>query len=626
MKPFVLSLCALILSSGCFSRTPALAEPAILLPSKTEIDLPVPEGDAAAALEKAILDAPPGKALRFRLAAGVWRFQRPLTLSPSLLVGRELELRGSGNGATRLSGSVEIVSASPAAGIWTLTAPISTVAPWSIFRQGRRLAPARHPDTGWLRLQATAPDQRSGFAVNSPELPPAGDLDGLMVDFLHLDASSLVPVASLNRDNCQIRFAAPLGDRAPERRMSASEARPRFAWYGAWALANQPGEWAQRRDGQLWLRQEGKPAPIEVPVSRSLIQIKGAPGKLLSGIVLENLIFEETACPETPGGLHPGTAAFFEPRDADGAYPALAPSESPRRAACLPAALRFEYSRDCRIDNCLFRNLGGTGIEIADGSRSIVLRRCRISGTGGNGINLGLRSALADQKTPFTESQPLPQDCRIDNCLIEDSGLLLHGASAVWIGYARRCSLSHCEIRKSPWSGLSIGGANSSRFMNAGGHLINDCDIHQVMTLLGDGGACVTRGNQELHDGSPTIFLRNTAHDLRSYSAAGPAQAWLCDSGSSGIAIRDGAAWNLDAPPLRFRRAADVRVDGMVLQCQQKYCGARMDGLFLEQRCEPGAVRIGLLPSPPQSWPGKAAEWPEESGLRYTGLRQKFRD
>ncbi len=626
MKPLAFTLCALIVTSGCFSRKVVTVEPGILLPSKTEIELARPEGDAATALEQAIAASPPGHTLRFRLAAGTWRFQRPLTLTPALLAGRELELRGCGTGDTRLSGSISVPSKSPASGIWTVPTPISASAPWSIFRQGRRLAPARHPDKDWLKIQSSAQDQRSGFAVKSPDLPPAGDLDGLMVDFLHLDASSLVPVASVNRDSCQVRLAAPLGDRAPERRQSASEVQPRFAWSGAWALADQTDEWAQRRDGQVWLRQEGQPAAIEIPVSRSLIQIKGSPERALSGIVLENLVFEETACPDTPGGLHPGTSAFFEPRAADGAYPVLAPGEAPRREACLPAALRFEYSRDCRVDNCLFRNLGGTGIEIADGSRSIVLRHCRISGTGGNGLNIGLRSALTAQKYPFTDNQPLPQDCRIDNCLIEDTGLLLHGASAVWIGYARRCSLSHCEIRKCPWSGLSIGGSNSSRFMNAGGHLITDCDIHQVMSLLGDGGACTTRGNQELNDGSPTIFLRNTTHNLRSYTASSPSQAWLCDRGSSGIAIRDGAAWNLDAPPLRFRHAADVRVDGMIMQCQKKHCGARMDGLFLEQHCEPGAVRIGLLPSPPQSWPSSAAEWPAESNLSFAGLRQKFRD
>jgi hypothetical protein len=575
-------------------------------------------------LHRAILAAPPGKTLRLRLAAGVWRFHSPLVITPEILAGRGLEIRGSGTGATRLSGSFSAKSEKTGPGIWTLPAPANGAAPWSIFLQGRRLAPARHPDEGWFRLQSAAPDQRSGFTVNSPHLPPPGELEGLVIDFLHLDASSLAPVSSVDRDQCQIRLTAPLGDRAAERRLCAAEPHPRFAWTGAWALATRSGEWARRRDGRLWLRSDASPGLVDIPISRSLIQVKGRPEKAVSGLVLENLVFEETACPEIPDGIHPGHSAFFEPRGASGAYPLLGKGASPRRGAALPAALRFEYGRDCRVDNCLFRNLGGTGVEIAEGCRSLVLRRCRISGTGGNGLNIGLRSDLAEQKLPFSEAQPLPQDCRIDNCLVENCGLLLHGASAVWIGHARRCSLSHCEIRLCPWSGISIGGSPSPRFMNSGGHLVNDCEIHQVMQLLGDGGACTTRGNQELRDGSPTLFLRNTSHKLRSLHPEAPAQAWLCDSGSRGISLRDGAAWDLDAPPLRFRHAAEVRVDGMILESRRDFRGARMDGLFLEQRCEPGAVRIGLLPSPPPSWPAQSSGLPAETGLSSAGLRQKF--
>ncbi len=199
----------------------------------------------------------------------------------------------------------------------------------------------------------------------------------------------------------------------------------------------------------------------------------------------------------------PTTAGYID-NQAGVLWNTSGPSPTPIR---IPAAVQVHRGQNVSFRGDTFAHLGGTGVDLADGTQGSSVVGCTVQDTSGGGISVG------EVDNPFqTEAALMTSNDVVAENVISFVGQDYHDAVGIWVGYSRTLVVAHNDIGHTPYSGISLGwgwGWASSCALQAmanipcrtgpiyaGGNQIVGNYVHDVMNALFDGGPIYTNGAQ----------------------------------------------------------------------------------------------------------------------------------
>jgi hypothetical protein len=215
-------------------------------------------------------------------------------------------------------------------------------------------------------------------------------------------------------------------------------------------------------------------------------------------ITFRNIGFEYTTwnLPATTGYIDNQAGVLW---DTSGATP------SP---AIVPAAVTVSRADGITFQNDVLKDLGATGIDLADGTQDSTITGSVITDTSGGGVSAGeVDDYFQNDPALMTTGDTISDDW------ISYVGQDYSDTVGIWAGYTRDLTITHNDIGHTPYSGMSIGwgwGYSSPCSMQAaeglsmcehgtnyaGGNVVTDNYVHDVMNTLYDGGPIYTNGGQ----------------------------------------------------------------------------------------------------------------------------------
>jgi len=310
-----------------------------------------------------------------------------------------------------------------------------------------------------------------------------------------------------------------------------------------------PGEWFEDvRAGKIyyWPRagEDMVRAEVFAPVFETLMQIEGSTDHPVSNIQFKGITFAHTTWLRPSQQGHVPLQAGMFMLDAKKLSP-KGTSYHPKldNVAWIgrpPAAVAVKNADHISFENCTFEHLASAGLDFESGTHDDLIQGCVFRDLGGNGIQLGKFSDTnVETHMPYNPSDERELCARekIANNLVTDFGNEDWGCVGIVIGYARNVAIEHNEICNLPYTGISVGwgwtkGTNALR-----GNFIFANRVHHVGQRLGDLGGIYLLSAQP-----GTTVAENFVADIQPSPFVPDPQHWFylyLDEGSSGITVRD---------------------------------------------------------------------------------------
>jgi hypothetical protein len=209
-------------------------------------------------------------------------------------------------------------------------------------------------------------------------------------------------------------------------------------------------------------------------------------------------------------------------------------------------AVLFNGAEDCALEDCVIDQVGGNAVFVNHYNRRVVIRGTHIAKAGASGICFvgdpaAARSPLfnydqvqelaAIDRTPGPKTNNYPAECRVEDCLIHETGRVEKQTAGIEIDLAQDITVRHCSIYDLPRAGINIGDGCW------GGHVIEDCDIFDTVKETGDHGSFNSWARDRFwRPNIAEVDARvRAAPDLPLLDAVKPIQLlhnrWRCDHG-----------------------------------------------------------------------------------------------
>jgi len=417
-----------------------------------------------------------------------------------------------------------------------------------LFVNGERAARARHPNDGWFRVVKAGPDRRTSFEYAEDDVRNWEDVKDVELLFLHDWSVSRVRLSGVDEATRTVTLQQPVGAGSSGFwLMDGFERHPRYALENGAAFLDQPGEWQMdRAAGRLRYRplpgQSPESAMVIAPASSGLLAVRGGdtPDRFVQNLHFRGLAFEYSSFTMLPAERYAGIQAAYHSADpSQGRFP-------------VPAAVHFERARNCSLRDSVVRHLGGSGVWLGQQCADCVIEGSVIRDVAANGVMIGEdRSRKFDEK-PWIASAPNQVAVRnvVCNCLIEEVGRQFHGAVGVWTGIAAQTLISHNTVRRTTYTGISVGWMWNPTPTPCRANRIEFNHIHEVMQILSDGGGIYTLG---LQPGS--VIRGNCIHGVPLNAGRAESNGMFLDEGTTDYTIEENTIYDVVRSPLRFHRA-----------------------------------------------------------------------
>ncbi len=478
-------------------------------------------------------------------------------------------------------------------GNWTAEIPQVADGQWTfrqLFVDGRRAVRARGPNEGWFRVEKVGPDRRTSFQYASGDLSSYGGLENVELVFLHDWSLSRVPIASIDEATRRLTAAPQIGGSSSWAVMDWFEKQPRYFLENAAELLDSAGEWfLDVKTGVITYKplagERLDQVEIVAPVAHQLLVVQGDPatGRTVRNVHFRGLTFEHAAW-RPANHVYWGRQActYWTTNPAD---PAASHEEAD------PAAVQFDLAQGCSFSQGRLAHVGASGIWFGRGSRNNRLSATIVSDTGGNGVMIGEGQARRIDDKSWWETSPeqAAQANAVEHCLVEHCGQELFGAVGVWVGLAAETTIANNEIRRHPYTGVSIGwmwwnptARPEPRKTPCRETRVVDNHIHDCMLTLSDGGCIYALGVQ------PDSVLRgNLIHGVRANAGRAESNGMFLDQGTGGFVIEENVIYDVTRSPLRFHKGWTNLVRNNVLEVSQgvppvRYNDTRQERIRLE--------------------------------------------
>ena len=497
------------------------------------------------------------------LSGGTYRLEAPLVFGPEDGGTSENPVQWkSRSGETAIISGGQILPPwkEEADGSWSVRLPdLGRASFRSLYVNGKRATRARHPDTGYLRIEKAGEDKRTHFYFAENDIPPLSKAEGLELILLHDWSVSRTPVKSIDWNTRRLTALDSIGSRLPFFTLTHWEPDPRYYLENAREFLDQPGEWyADFEKGIVYYL----PLPGEsigetsavIPVSEKLIVLEGNDENPVQHLNFSDLIFEHSAWQLPDKGYFGIQACMFSDR-----------SKAPGAWAKVPAAIELDRARSCCFENCIIRNTGGSGIWIRENCADCVISDSYFHDISGNGVSIGEgQDRLVDGEAWW---KAVPEEVstgnRVSHSLIERCGQQFHGAVGLWCGLVAETLIEHNEIRELPYTGISVGWMWTPEPTPCRANVIHGNHIHHILNILSDGGGIYSLG---LQPGSR--ITQNLIHDVKVNAGRAESNGMFLDEGTKELLIENNIVYNIAKSPLRFHKAhAPTTVRNNVLMC-----------------------------------------------------------
>ncbi len=374
------------------------------------------------------------------------------------------------------------------------------------FRQlwvnGQRRTRARHPNTGFLKIEALPETVKTGnrepgqdrFTFAPGDLKAWNNLKDVEVVALHLWVGVRLPVKSVDEEPRLVTF-----ERKSRRPLKDGKEPARYWVENALELLDSPGEWYLDRSSGLlyyWPLPGERLDQIEAIVPRlpNLLRLDGP----ITSLTFRGLTFAHTE--------------WAASRDA----------ADMQASAEVPAAIQCQGTRGCTFENCTIAHTGGYGLALGRGCKSNTIKDCEFTDLGAGGIQVG-EMAVRDNAEEQASGNILS-----DNH-IHDGGRVFPQAVGVWIGQSPGNQVVHNHIHDLYYTGISVGWTWGYGKSLARDNLIAFNHVHDLgKDWLSDLGGIYTLGMQP-----GTKIVNNVFHDIAGHQYGG----WgiYLDEGSTDI-------------------------------------------------------------------------------------------
>lgn len=246
-------------------------------------------------------------------------------------------------------------------------------------------------------------------------------------------------------------------------------------------------------------------APVVVPRLEAVVRFDGNPqgGKFVEYVELRGLTLSDTTF--DIGGKVAGDL---------------------QAAQHVPGSVRLRGARHCAVGDCKLVNLGGYGVELADGCRENRVTGNELVHLAAGGIRLG--GGAADSPAALRTGENLVADNHIHHL-----GEVFHAGVGVLSQHADKNKILHNEIDHLYYTGVSVGWVWGYGPSVSAGNVVEGNSIHDVgRKVLSDMGGVYTLGV------SPgTVVRGNVIRDVESFGYGG----WgiYTDEGSTGITVEN---------------------------------------------------------------------------------------
>lgn len=511
--------------------TPALAQPAadlfvapngndawsgtLALPNATKSDGPLATPTAARDVARRLRAASPGKPITVLLRGGRYDLAAPLTFTPddSGRAGAPLVFAAYPGETPVLSGGT-VVKPMVEEGVWVL--PVSwATAPFRHLSVGGALRLAsRWPKQGQFTISGLAgadpkanyrtPAERFEFAAGQID-PAWKNLSDVEVVVLHFWVAGHYRVKAVDAEARVVTL-----DRPSIRRFTEDGGPKPGRFYLTNVPDLDPGEFCHDRAAKVirYRPKDGETpemSPVVVPRLDAVVRFDGKPeaGRLVESVELRGLTLSDTT--------------FDTGAKAAGDLQA---------AQHVPGSVRLRGARGCAVADCRLVNLGGYGIELAEGCRGNRVAGNELARLAAGGIRLNGGEANS------------PAELRTGKNVVTDNhlhhlGEVFPAGVGILSQHADGNTIAHNHVHHLYYTGISVGWVWGYAPSVSVGNVVEKNRIHDVgRGVLSDMGGIYLLGV------SPGTAVRgNVIHDVESFGYGG----WgiYTDEGSTGITVEN---------------------------------------------------------------------------------------
>lgn len=176
------------------------------------------------------------------------------------------------------------------------------------------------------------------------------------------------------------------------------------------------------------------------------------------------------------------------------------------------AAVKVTGAEDICFEGCVFKHLGGSGLDYVAGTNRGKVDRCVFSDIAGNGIVAGSFSPSSlETHLPYlpADLREVCKDLIINNNLIKDVSNEDWGCVGIAAGYVSDFKITHNEICEVSYTGISVGWGWNRDLNVMKNNLISSNHIHHYAKHMYDVAGIYTLGAQP-----GTLITENYIHDI----------------------------------------------------------------------------------------------------------------
>lgn len=503
------------------------------------------------------------------LADGIHPIAEPLLFQPfeSSIPNASLTFKSMQGTKPVISGGLKISNWSKRQdGFWQCK--LSNIAPGvqsvrELFVNGKRASRARFPNQDFLRVKKAGDDKRTNFYFEKGDFPLPSKSKNVELVFMHDWSITRIGVKEIKAEADQLIAVDNIGAKSPSFfTIDNWEPHPRYFLENALEFIDSDFEWVflpETKEIVISLPKNTDPSKfnIVIPVSAGLISMVGKEDKPIKNIQFEGITFQFAKWDIPTSGYCGIQATFYDRRKED---------NNEWNWNVIPAAVTATWGDRLVFSNCIFTNLGGTGLWLGMGCRNSMVSNSIFDDISGNGIMIG--EGQDRQKNGVNWYKTAPEQVALGNTIqnskITHCGSQYFCAVGIWAGLTSNTSIKNNEICNLPYTGISIGWMWSTEPTPCQENIIDGNHIHHIMNTLSDGGGIYMLGLQPR-----SKLLNNHIHDVKKNAGSAESNGMFLDEGITDVRVENNLIYNIAKSPIRFHKATKNLVQGNYLFSQE---------------------------------------------------------
>ena len=273
---------------------------------------------------------------------------------------------------------------------------------------------------------------------------------------------------------------------------------------------DEPGEWFFDTDASeiLYLPRKGEKvetARAEIPTGDRVLEIRGTAQDRVKDVTFRNVAFGMTGFKFSKRFI--GTQSAFQ----------------------VPGAVRVSFADGVRFVSCRFGKCAGYALDFEHAVRNCEVRSSVFKDLGAGGVKIGSR-----RWKPEVPDDEVCEKVTIDDNVLLEGGRIFTEGTGVLLAFARKCEITHNEIKDFYYNGVSVGWT-----WGYGPTCVRDNAVTwNHIRDIGQAVQCDMAGIYTLGNNTGSLVMGNVIHDVYGWDYTGHGcEGLYTDEGSVGLVL-----------------------------------------------------------------------------------------